>query len=188
MADAIQDLPGEIWKPVVGWEGSYEVSNMGRVKSLERIIRRGDGRDRLHTARLLTPSPSRARGYFNVKLSRDGHERTRRVHHLVLEAFVGPRPVGEEGCHDNDVKADNKLSNLRWDTRKANCADRRRNGVGTASGVRNGRSKLTVEKATAIRAIKARMAISNVALARMYGVSDVTIHRVLLGERWTDAG
>lgn len=69
-------------------------------------------------------------GYLQVNLGCDGARRSpvRTVHQLVLEAFVGPRPDGLVCCHDNDVKTDNRLSNLRYDTQAANCADAVRNG------------------------------------------------------------
>jgi hypothetical protein len=72
------------------------------------------------------------------------------VHLLVLEAFVGPRPPGLEGCHANDIKADNRLVNLRWDTRKSNTRDKVRNDR-IARGERNAWAKLTEAKIREIR-------------------------------------
>jgi len=62
-------------------------------------------------------------------LSRNADYHRRYIHHLVLEAFVGPRPPGTECCHRNDIKTDNRLENLRWDTSSANMYDRVRNGI-----------------------------------------------------------
>jgi hypothetical protein len=64
-----------------------------------------------------------------VVLYRNGARRDALVHHLVLEAFVGPQPPGAEGCHWNDDPTDNRLENLRWDTRSANQFDSVRNGT-----------------------------------------------------------
>jgi hypothetical protein len=59
---------------------------------------------------------------------RAGGNPNQRVDHMVLEAFVGPRPDGTECCHSNDIQSDNRLSNLRWATHRENCADRSLNG------------------------------------------------------------
>ncbi len=115
----------ESWLPVVGYEGLYEVSDLGRVRSLSR--NRRDGRGYL-PGRVLRPGPQR-RGYLTVSLTdADGCVRSRRVHQLVLGAFVGPRADGMEVLHNNDVPGDNRLVNLRYGTRSDNQRDIYRNG------------------------------------------------------------
>lgn len=119
----------EQWRPVVGWEGLYEVSDRGRVRSLPRIVYAGPvvgQRQAVGGIRTLVQSK---RGHLVVALCRDGNDHRRYVHHLVLEAFVGLRPPGTECCHRNDIKTDNRLENLRWDTSSANMQDRVRNGI-----------------------------------------------------------
>lgn len=76
--------------------------------------------------RVLTPSVSR--GYHRVTLLRDGKRHHWMLHRLVLLTFVGPCPPGMEGCHNDDDKSNNALTNLRWDTSSANHLDRTRNG------------------------------------------------------------
>lgn len=110
----------EQWKPVVGYEGLYEVSDIGRMKR----VGRGPG---AQSGRILSPEQS-PHGYFRVVLYRNGARRKMFVHRLVLEAFVGPCPPGMECCHGNDVPTDNRLANLRWDTKSANIRDEVRNG------------------------------------------------------------
>lgn len=80
----------------------------------------------IRSDRVLVQSPGKG-GYPVVTLSRDGKPKTMRVHRIVLEAFVGPCPPGQQACHANDNASDNRLENLRWDTSRANCADRQRN-------------------------------------------------------------
>lgn len=112
----------ERWLPVVGWEGWYEVSDQGRVKSLARIVMRSNGAPPLHVReRILKPGKDGG-GYLQVGLWRDGQQTTRKVHALVLEAWVGPCPPGEECCHllGNE---NNRLENILWDTRDANARD-----------------------------------------------------------------
>lgn len=114
----------EQWRPVPGYEGLYEVSSEGRVKALPKIDAQG-GRRR---ERMFRPSRMDAGGHLGVKLRKDGVVTSRYVHHLVLEAFVGPRPDGAVGCHWNDTPDDNRLSNLRWGSPSDNSYDRVRNG------------------------------------------------------------
>ncbi len=113
----------ERWRPVVGHEGQYAVSDQGRVRSLGRR----DAIGRARRERVLRPRKT-SRDHLAVALYADGVRHDRQVHHLVLEAFVGPRPDGLDGCHWNDDPADNRLANLRWDTRRANVLDSIRNG------------------------------------------------------------
>lgn len=115
----------EQWKPVPGYEGSYEVSDQGRVRSLDRLVPGKDGRVTRFHGRVLKPWENQV-GHKYVQL---GRKDKRIVHRLVLETFVGPCPEGMEACHWNDVPGDNRLENLRWDTRRANSLDRQRNGI-----------------------------------------------------------
>lgn len=68
-------------------------------------------------------------GRLSVVLNREGRRRTRLIHQLVLEAFVGPRPNGMEGCHNDGICTNNVWTNLRWDTRAGNAADTKRHGT-----------------------------------------------------------
>jgi hypothetical protein len=106
------------WRSVVGYEGFYEVSNEGHVRSLRRYRCAG---------RVLHPAPDKD-GYLTVSLCRLGIAKTRFVHHLVLEAFVGLRPPGAQARHLNDFPWENRLENLAWGTRAENLDDYHRNG------------------------------------------------------------
>lgn len=117
----------EQWRAVVGWEGYYEVSDHGRVRSVERTVTLKDGRVRRFPGREIRLYPD-TRGHFQARLSRSGRHHPVAVHKMVLEAFVGPAPEGTECCHEDDDKANNDLSNLRWGTRSSNLYDRIRNG------------------------------------------------------------
>lgn len=117
----------EQWRPIPGYEGCYEASDRGRVRSVDRTIAYSNGRVRQHRGRVLSPrqqpwKPNQGE-YLQVVLSKNRHRKTLRVHRLVLMAFIGPCPPGLEACHGNDIPDDNRLENLRWDTRKANRAD-----------------------------------------------------------------
>lgn len=117
----------ERWLPVVGWEGYYEVSDQGRVRSVDRTIIRSDGGPRFWRGRVLAAGTNR-HGYPLVALSRSSDISSKKVHRLVLEAFVGPCPDGMEACHNDGNWANAELVNLRWDTPSANQHDRVRHG------------------------------------------------------------
>jgi hypothetical protein len=117
-------LSSERWLPVPGYEGLYEVSDGGAIRSLDRL----DALGRKRTAKVLRPRKT-TRDHLSVALYANAVRRDFQVHILVLEAFIGPRPTGMEGCHWNDDPADNRLANLRWDTRSANVLDSIRNGT-----------------------------------------------------------
>lgn len=110
----------EKWRPVIGFEGRYEVSDMGRVRALTRGNQWGSVK--LDKPALRKPHKDRD-GYRRLTLGRA--EATVFVHHLVLEAFVGPKPSEKhEASHKNRVRDDDRASNLEWATDEANCLKR----------------------------------------------------------------
>lgn len=126
--------PAEEWRPITGYEGLYEVSNHGRVRSLDRWVdspNRWGGVSRQHRpGRILAQKRKKTptHAYAVVTLSRDGVPDTRPVHLLVLETFVGPRPPGGWGRHGPIGISDNGVWNLSWGTPSDNAYDRVRDG------------------------------------------------------------
>lgn len=116
-----KELQLERWKDVVGFDG-YEVSDLGRVRSWFKSGGRGSRADK---PRLLKLRPLKNYPYLRVGLTRDNRIHDKRVHRLVLEAFVGPCPEGMECSHADDNKYNNRLVNLSWDTRENNLAKRK---------------------------------------------------------------
>lgn len=158
----------QIWKPVAGFEGRYEVSDDGQVRGLRR-------------KRLLRPFPDND-GYLRVNLSSQGNRRG--IHNLVLEAFVGPRSAGTQARHfpDSD-RTNNRLDNLSWATPLTNQRDRDIHGTHN-KGERNHWAQLDDKAVRAIRAIKDWPHGSLTAAGRKYGVSRTTIRRVRDGKAW----
>ena len=124
MADA--DYTNEKWLPVVGYP-DYEVSDMGRIRSLARVKDHPCGVRRRYQERVLKQQATRL-GHMSIRIVNEDGPKTHLVHRLILGAFVGPCPDGMEACHWDDDPANNLLSNLRWDTRSANRLDMVRNG------------------------------------------------------------
>lgn len=114
-----QNAAAEQWRPVRGYEGRYAVSDLGRVRSLHRVVTRVDGQRQRVTGRILSATPA-TDGRLRVALAGPAGRRRQRVHVLVLEAFVGPRPEGMDGRHADGNYTDNRLSNLLWDTPQNN--------------------------------------------------------------------
>jgi hypothetical protein len=108
----------EIWKPVVGYEGLYEVSNLGNVKAVEKIVGHPTGQCRRPEKMVKLQNGSS--GYAVVNLCKNGKPRTTRVHILVAEAFL-KKPEGKcEVDHINRNRKDNRVENLKWCTHKEN--------------------------------------------------------------------
>lgn len=171
------------WRAVVGFEGSYEVSSDGQVRSLTRIIsdgRRITGRTMKHCAG--------THGHPQLLLSRNGKRYQRYVHRLVLEAFVGPCPEALEACHWNGNPADNRIDNLRWDTRSANGIDavrhgRHRNNFRVFRGEEHGSSKLTNVDIERMRDLSVA-GLGPSRIGKWLGIHSSTIQNVLKGRNW----
>lgn len=118
----------ELWKSIHNYEGLYEVSDQGRVRSLDRI----DSAGRRRPGRILNPvlvPSSIHRNRLRVNLCYKGIQHPVYVHTLVLENFDQPCPPGLECRHLNDIGTDNRRTNLTWGTRSENLRDRTRNGI-----------------------------------------------------------
>lgn len=165
------------WLPVFGYEGLYEVSEDGEVRSLD--CKAVDGRRIV--GRLLKLFPT-ARGYLRISLYKAGEKRSKSVHSMVLEAFVGPRPDGLIACHNDGNKLNNRYTNLRWDTPKANSLDLIKHGT-LAIGERHGNAKLTAELVVLIRK-RHRDGGKFRTLGREFSMSARQVKSICDGEYW----
>lgn len=122
----------EEWRPVRGFEGRYEVSSLGNVRSLAKVLPFRSKRGRWFTRRTKTAPIAKNlmnAGYHVVHLYRDDVRTVRTVHSVVAEAFIGPRPEGHDVAHWNGERLDNRAANLRYATRSENHMDKRRHGT-----------------------------------------------------------
>ena len=164
----------EEWKPVVGFESRYEVSNLGRVRALP---------NRSHRALKIVPQQKTWTGYLYAALRGDGgKDYSKAVHQLVLKAFVGPRPDKMVVCHNNGNKQDNRLSNLRWDTQSNNAKEAYTHGRVPVYGDRHGNTKLKDADVIVVRELLAQ-GKQGKELAEMFGVSQTTISEIKLGKK-----
>lgn len=166
----------EIWKPVEGYEGIYEVSNMGNIKSLPRRGRR--------VGMILKPTDNGA-GYAVVQLRKDGQRKVHLVHRLVLQAF-NPVDAYYEVNHKNFDKYDNKLDNLEWVTPKENVDHFWDNGVPNIVnyGTEHHLSKFTEEEVIYFREAYSKGVVSIQEIADATDSSYETIRMIVKGITW----
>jgi DNA-binding XRE family transcriptional regulator len=123
-------------------------------------------------------------GYLRITLHRQGQRHFKLVHRLVLEVFVGACPPGMEACHSpNPDKTDNRLSNLRWDTKSANAGDRVTHGT-QATGGNHPNAKLTDQQVQTIRERYAAGGVTYEELAMEFGVNSANIGHIVSGRAW----
>jgi|SRR6267378_983651 len=171
----------EHWKPIPRYVGWYEVSNAGRVRSVDRWINFSDGRRRFYRGQLRALYEDWF-GYKKVTLQKNGNNKRAHVHHLVALAFIGPRPRGADICHSDGDHLNNVPSNLRYDTRKANHGDTIKHGR-QPRGESSYAAKLTNRKVLAIRRLRGK--VTGRELALRFGTSPVNICNIQKRRRWT---
>jgi hypothetical protein len=166
----------ERWLAIVGRPG-YEVSDLGRHRSYKRM---GDNRHGVFAAspKTLKGTVDKASGYVRVDFGRSTSDRRNaHLHVLILEAFVGPRPPGMEGCHYDGNPGNNRLDNLRWDYASSNQLDRHRHGTMY-------HARLTPQD---IPNIWARLVAGQqpTEIARDYGVTSWSVSFIKRGTSWS---
>jgi hypothetical protein len=165
----------ENWKAIPGYEGRYEVSDQGRVRSVDRRVRlvaQGVETTRFAKGQILRPGPCTDGGHLTVAI---GKGNSMPVHLLVMLAFEGPRPDGADVAHGDGNPTNNRFGNLRYATRGDNNRD----------VVFHGRRRLTVEQIRRVRAEARGFRGAKKALALEFKVSTSTISDVLAGRSYS---
>ena len=172
----------EFWKDIIGYEGHYQISNLGRVKSLEREIARG-GRDHLIKERFLKTAINPS-GYYIIVLALDNNHKTMTIHRLLARHFI--QNPNNKRCvnHINGIKTDNSLENLEWCTHSENTKHAFSTNLKKPSmGEENGSSKLTNKQVLEIKNLL-KNNIKGIDIAKMFSVSTSTISYIKLKKYW----
>lgn len=172
----------EIWLPVVGYEGSYEVSDRGDVRGVNRVT--ADGRT--WRGKLLKLRTDR-HGYRKADLTKNGKTTGFFCHRLVLTAFKGPPPFDlAEGAHLDGTRTNNAPGNLVWATRKENLEHMKLHGTSNGRcGEGNAFAKLTAASVRRIREARLFGAATR-DMAAIYGMTPDGINRALVGKTWAN--
>lgn len=123
----------EIWKDIPGYEGLYQVSNLGQVKSLERVVHEKNGKTKTIHERLLSQNKTNGNGYKIVCLSKDGVKNNKYIHRIVACTFMSNH--NEVVHHVNEDKGDNRLENLQHVTQRYNTSVGRKGNTSKYTGV-----------------------------------------------------
>lgn len=173
----------EIWKDIPGYENFYQVSNIGRVRSLDRYVVGNTGKHNSFRCGKVLTNNIGTTGYYRVNLTdpTTNKRTSRRVHRLVALAFI-ENPLNKKMInHIDGNKLNNKLENLEWVTRKENARHASETGL-VASGESHGMSKLKKEDIIAIRSLSKRITQTQISL--IYNVSDGHISSIISGKCW----
>lgn len=173
----------ETWKSVPNYEGLYEVSDLGRVRSLDRMINcRGNGK-RLLKGKVMKFDLNQGYHYINLYLNSKCNKF--RVHRLIMLVFIGKSYLCVN--HINGIKIDNRLVNLEYCTSKQNTQHAYKTGlIKPLSGENNNNTKLTRLKVLSILKEYNEETISQKELSKKYLVNKTTINRILNGKIWKE--
>lgn len=171
----------ELWLAIPEFEGEYEVSDLGNVRSLDRQQSSYGGR--VWTRRGRPMKQTWDGRYYVVSLCGSKTKARRYVHQLVLEAFVGPRPDSTyHGCHKSGDARDNTLTNLRWDTAQSNVLDKVVHGT-MPVGEKHHRNKYSEAQIEEVRSmLKRSVPMSEIEHAT--GVKAGTVSQIKHGRQW----
>lgn len=176
------EIVAEEWRTVEGYEGCYEVSNQGRVRSIDKVVRTNGGRFATKRGKIRRSVMGKA-GYYLVTLCDACKTKTFLVHRLVATAFVPACADRPHVNHINGIKTDNRPENLEWVTPKENKRHASELGL-TPSGERQGNAKLTWDRVKEIRRIYIETGAKQRDLAKQFGISQPTVAQVVQWKTW----
>jgi hypothetical protein len=170
----------ETWKQIPGCDG-YEVSDFGNVRS---YYRKGNHKEKRSPHPRTLARRDSASGYPSVSLPVDGSYRTRRIHRLVMEAFVGPAPAGMEVAHLNGDRTDARLANLRYVTHQENEAHKAAHGT-SGVGERNSGAQMQGWQVAEVKYLAGK-SVPQGKIAALFGISHKQVSAILNGRAWAD--
>lgn len=166
----------EIWKDISGFEGLYQVSNFGRVKSFYK--------HKTHAPGSVIQGSINTKGYQCVNLYKKDNKASKRVHQLVAQAFIDNPENKPQVNHIDGVKTNNRVDNLEWCTNTENSHHAFRTGlIKPLKGESNGRAKLTEKDVIIIRALH-QEGVDYKILTKVFPVNNATMHKIISNQLW----
>ena len=178
-----ENCMSEIWKDIEGYEGLYQVSNRGRVKSLERIVMRKNGRP-YSVPELIKERQIDHKGYDRIGLNKNGKKKRFFVHRLVLQAFNQSSDETLEVNHIDGNKLNNNVENLEWVTSSENSIHAFENNLHNHQGERNTNASITDSEAKEIKKLKGK-GLTQKEVGEMFGTTNYVVANIWNRRGWT---
>lgn len=180
--EKIQNLEGEVWLPVVGYEGFYEISNKGRLKTVKKTVRTKSNGRHPRKERILNPTINQ-KGYYHTSLHREASVKWFTIHRLVAQAFI-PNPENKPQVnHIDSTPLNNNVENLEWCTHGENMKHGFLYGRKTQKGEKNNQAKITREIAEKVRELYAEGNLTQWQVGEVFGlarchIKDITTYKI----------
>lgn len=165
----------ETWKDIFGYEGLYQISNRGRLKSLVGGWRKSEK---------ILKSCHNTDGYLIIGLYKDKKRKTKRVARLIAEAFISNPNNKPQINHKNGIKTDDRIDNLEWVTSSENHQHAFRVGIKSQKGEKHNRTHLTEKDILVIHGLYLSKTFNQMILSRIYRINQQGISKILLGSNW----
>ena len=178
-------MKAEEWREVDGFEGCYQVSSLGRVRSIDRYVERSDGRLAFCKGRILIPFQGTTCNYLSVQLSKNGVPSKHLLHRLVAKAFLGlDSDTVLEVNHKDGNRHNNVVDNLEVVSHQQNIDHSRITGLKDDYGEKHKRAKLTNQQAADARTMW-KQGVKQKDIAELFGVSKQVINDVVNYKTYT---